>query len=248
MIHPSIALRVTRSLDPQVPVGTHYTVPLEGGVLGRQPNAAVCIPSSTVSRTHARLVSSEAGWTVEPLTGTNGTFVGQQPVPMGSNAAVAVGDELQLGGIVLEIVRTPSDAIPATRPVLQVVQGAPPLDPRDLGHAVFHFRVSIDEETVGWEVHRGDQVIELGERAHVYLLLTLARLRLAEQHLPPADRGWTYGDELAERLGMTTETLKVQVYRARRQLRGVIDPPDAVIERRAVTQQIRFGTDRIVVH
>ena len=119
-----------------------------------------------------------------------------------------------------------------------------------LSEVAFRFRVSPDEEFASWSVDTGDREVDLGGRSFVYLLVTLARERLADRArgLGLADRGWMVGDELARRLGMTPETMKVHVYRAREQLRDVgVLGAGGVVERRSTTNQIRFGSDRIRV-
>jgi pSer/pThr/pTyr-binding forkhead associated (FHA) protein len=118
----------------------------------------------------------------------------------------------------------------------------------EFGDIVLEFSVSADEEHASWAVESETRRVDLGARVHTYLLLTLARARQedAAAGLEPLARGWRYADELARRLGITPEVLKVYVYRARRQLQeaGIVGAP-ALIERRATSNQIRLGTDGI---
>jgi hypothetical protein len=115
---------------------------------------------------------------------------------------------------------------------------------------VLEFTVSADEEHTSWSIESPTQRVELGARVHTYLLLTLARARQEDtaEDVGSYDRGWRYADELARRLGITPEVLKVYVYRARKQLQevGIAGAP-ALIERRAASNQIRLGTDSIRV-
>ncbi|MCA9568100.1 MAG: FHA domain-containing protein [Myxococcales bacterium] len=105
-------LRVIQSVDPALPVGLQVPVPTTGGVVGRSTEAEICLPGSTVSRQHARLVREGTTWSLEPLTRTNSVFVdgaavaGATPVPTGAS--------FQLGGVVCVLVE---DA--GTTPVLQ---------------------------------------------------------------------------------------------------------------------------------
>lgn len=121
----SLTLVVTRSLDPQIPIASRFAVPSAGGTLGRQHGADVLLPSSTVSRTHARLTPSGDAWRLEALTAGNGTFIDGEPVPVGSPQPVTLGSSVQIGGIVLTL-----EAAASTTPVLQPLE-----TPRPLLHA-----------------------------------------------------------------------------------------------------------------
>jgi hypothetical protein len=100
-----------------------------------------------------------------------------------------------------------------------------------------HFDVSLDEEHVMLRlIHRGREV-DLGERTHHYVLLTLARLRRDDtaRGLAPPDQGWVYQDRLAKMLGLDPAHLNIQIFRLRRQLSQALGPgvtPPALIQRR----------------
>lgn len=115
--------------------------------------------------------------------------------------------------------------------------------------AQLEFEVSLDEEHVSWAVIAGGRREALGARVHTYLLLTLARARLQDTQLPEASQGWRYADELARRLDITPEVLKVYVYRARKQLQaaGVVGAAE-LIQRRPSSNQIRLGVSQITIH
>ena len=104
------------------------------------------------------------------------------------------------------------------------------------------FRVSRDEEFAALELLQGDDVHSLPPRRHHYLLLTLARQRLRDHDLPPTSRGWIDQDDLANQLRLSTQTVNVHVFRARREL-GELDEHLAsqLVERRPGTRQLRFG-------
>lgn len=91
---------------------------------------------------------------------------------------------------------------------------------------------------------------ELGEYAHHYLLLTLARHRLADasRGIEPAACGWMPLDRFAHDPAMTRERVNIDVHRARRQLErvGVADAM-GIVERRRATREIRIGTDRVLI-
>lgn len=112
------------------------------------------------------------------------------------------------------------------------------------------FYVSRDEEHVGLRVKHGAKSIDMGARTHNYLLLTLARRRMADaaEGLPDAACGWTYQDELAHDPTMAPPQLNVDVFRIRRQFAaaGIVDASN-VVERRPGTRQLRIGTGLLSV-
>jgi hypothetical protein len=105
------------------------------------------------------------------------------------------------------------------------------------------FAVSQDEERVEMTlVHRGVEV-PLEPREHGYVLLTLARARTGDTHLPPEQRGWRDREELERMLAMDANAMNVAIHRARQQLSkaGVSNAAGIVEVRR---KQRRLGTDR----
>jgi len=104
------------------------------------------------------------------------------------------------------------------------------------------FRVSADEETVLIELRLPSASVVLDSRAHNYLLLDLARRRLADDHLPVAERGWIERTALAHRLHVDPEHLNVQLFRIRRTFAeaGVIDAGN-LLECRRRPGQVRIG-------
>jgi hypothetical protein len=112
------------------------------------------------------------------------------------------------------------------------------------------FRVSADEEHVQVSVLAGTDEIDIGSRTHNYLLLHLARRRLAEaaQGLPEAACGWTHRETVLSDLRLDRERLNLDVFRIRKQfsLAGVRDAP-SIIERRAGTGQLRIGVRHLSI-
>lgn len=113
--------------------------------------------------------------------------------------------------------------------------------------ATLHFRVSLNEEHVWIEMHYPDRVISLEERSHHYLLLILARLRLADAHrnLDSDTQGWIGLERLATMLCMDPSHLNIHIFRVRKQLslalgNGSYVPE--VIERNR--ESVRFGNLR----
>lgn len=123
-----------------------------------------------------------------------------------------------------------------------------------LDELTLEFFVSRDEEHVSLTLARpqGAPPIALEERAHVMLLLTLARTRLADAaqgHLPTSEHGWMYRDQLETELGIDGQLLNLWVHRARRQFaQAAVCGAGGLIERRGQAQQLRLGAGRLVIH
>jgi hypothetical protein len=108
----------------------------------------------------------------------------------------------------------------------------------------FHFHVSTDEEHVFLRIQADKETIDLGERAHHYMLLTLARQRLrdAEDGVDQETQGWIETDRAAGMLGIDPSHLNIQIYRSRKQIDDALSElqnPPQVIERRF--GGLRFG-------
>jgi len=88
-------------------------------------------------------------------------------------------------------------------------------------------------------------------RAHFYLLLTLARLRLEDaerKDLPLAEHGWIERSEIERLLRIDTQHLNLLVYRARRQFADIgLHDSSAIVERRTGSSQLRIGTADLLV-
>ncbi len=124
-----------------------------------------------------------------------------------------------------------------------------------LDSLALRFSVSRDEEYVAVTAHTGNQVIDLGARAHHAVLLMLARCRLedrsqrgTDEALQESAEGWVYQDDLARKLGMDETHLNVAVFRCRRQLSEAgIGGAANIIERRRPTRELRLGVKEIEV-
>jgi hypothetical protein len=110
------------------------------------------------------------------------------------------------------------------------------------------FRVSLDEEHVSIQARGDGRSIEIGERAHNYLLLTLARRLLEDKEggFPDTSCGWIDREELAKDPRMASPQVNLDVYRIRKQfaVKGVVDAA-AIVERRP--RELRIGTDKITI-
>jgi len=122
----------------------------------------------------------------------------------------------------------------------------PPPAEMHLQQLELKFNVSLDEEHVSIQVRCANRTFDLGERTHNYLLLTLARRRVADTQLgfPDTSCGWVDRDDLAN--DPRTPQLNVDVFRIRKQFaeRGVIDAAN-VVERRP--NELRIGTRKIAI-
>ncbi len=111
-----------------------------------------------------------------------------------------------------------------------------------------HVAVSRDEETIELTAHFAAEEVHLAHRSHNYLIVSLARQLLADTHLPPADRGWMYLDDLSKETGIGHERMYVEVYRARRHFREMgIEGATPLFERRSHTRQIRLGVRAVSI-
>lgn len=112
------------------------------------------------------------------------------------------------------------------------------------------FAVSRDESFVKLTIRAGERTLDMGARACNYLLLTLARRRLADSRagIPETSCGWVYLDDLSRGLEVPPTQVNIDVYRLRKNF-AAVDVADAVgvIERRPPTRQLRIGTDRIAI-
>ncbi len=124
----------------------------------------------------------------------------------------------------------------ATRDGLQAPDVSDSLD--------FRFDLTLDEENTTLSVRRNGETIDLGERAHHYLLMHLARSRAqqAQTGVVPGDQGWVDCSTLCRDLGLDEQSVNLQVFRARQQLSAAFgDSLDGsrLVERKR--GKLRFG-------
>ncbi|MED5374287.1 MAG: FHA domain-containing protein [Myxococcota bacterium] len=106
----------------------------------------------------------------------------------------------------------------------------------------FRFDVTRDQENVQLTVDFGGDSWDLGNRAHHWMLMELARARAEDKDPDETEQGWLYVDELAKALRVSEGTLSVYIFRARQQLASCgIDGAQHLVERRKPTRQLRFG-------
>jgi len=131
---------------------------------------------------------------------------------------------------------------------VQATRDAEDLRPRDDAPAegTFELLVSRDGEHVDLRFHLGGQIRPIESRAHAFLLLALARARLADAargQLPETEHGWTHREDLMKELAIDDpQLLNLWVYRARQQLAQLKLPgASKIIERREGAGQLRLG-------
>jgi pSer/pThr/pTyr-binding forkhead associated (FHA) protein len=80
-------------------------IPLPGGpvTLGRRSDNDVVVDESTVSRRHALIMGTPAGFIVRDLSTTNGTFVNRDNIGLGERP-LQHGDEIRLAGSKIRII------------------------------------------------------------------------------------------------------------------------------------------------
>lgn len=127
---------------------------------------------------------------------------------------------------------------------------ADPLGELAIRHLSLSFAVSRDEEHVELRLSAGVRMIDLGARNHNYLLLTLARARLADSNEGMTDSscGWLYLEDLVRDLKTDAAQLNIDVFRIRKQFAasGVLEAAN-IVERRPRTRQLRIGVHRISI-
>jgi hypothetical protein len=115
-----------------------------------------------------------------------------------------------------------------------------------------HFRVSSDEEHVEVKAELAGNETLVPSRVHHYLLLTLARCRLAEMKQNPeatATHGWVHPEQLSKMLRKSALHINVEIYRARQQFAELgFAGAVKIIERRRDTGEIRLGCAGLTVN
>ncbi|MDA3040589.1 MAG: FHA domain-containing protein [Actinomycetota bacterium] len=89
-----------RVLEPPSLAGRAFEVK-GSATLGRAAGCEITLDDTFVSQMHARVSLTDVGVVLEDLGSTNGTYLNRQRVT--SATVVQPGDQIQLGGIVLEL-------------------------------------------------------------------------------------------------------------------------------------------------
>lgn len=111
-----------------------------------------------------------------------------------------------------------------------------------------HFAVTPDEEQVELTVVVAGHAKRLPKRRYHYLLVTLARVWIAEEGVANSMRGWVDRERLCRGLEMDVVKLGVEIYRARKQLADLgVQGAAGLIERRVGTCELRIGVPNLGV-
>ncbi|MEZ4300480.1 MAG: FHA domain-containing protein [Polyangiaceae bacterium] len=106
--------------------------------------------------------------------------------------------------------------------------------------------VSRDEERVEVTILGLPDEPKLPPRSYQYMLLTLARARLADANPKLAERGWVERDDLCRMLKVDEYKLNVDVCRARKQFAALkILGANDIVQRRVGTGLLRLGVERV---
>jgi hypothetical protein len=171
---------------------------------------------------------SDGRWVIETVEGTR---------PLKDEECVVVGGRPY-------VVHLPGGVL-ATRDVEALGEDA-------LDRGVLELLVSRDGEHVDVCLRSDVRVYPIESRAHVFLLLALARARLADAgaaQLPESEHGWMYREELMKELAIEDpQLLNLWVFRARQQLAQLkLRGASKVVERREGTGQLRLGLRHVRV-
>ncbi|MFW2374514.1 MAG: FHA domain-containing protein [Gammaproteobacteria bacterium] len=107
-------------------------------------------------------------------------------------------------------------ALPASETLARELNSEYPVE-----ECTFEFSVSADEEHTCLSIIFGKNRIDMGERVHHYLLLTLARKKLEDYHngFGEDSVGWVEIADLQKMLGLDNCHLNIHIYRARQQIK-----------------------------
>lgn len=133
----------------------------------------------------------------------------------------------------------------------ELTQQSNQTSPISLSEISFRFNVSLDEEHVFIQFTHNNQNFYLGERAHNYLLLTLARQRLKDisQGLDSSSQGWLDIETLSSLLRHDPSHINIQIFRARKKMAELAKDtftPLAIVERRLGS--VRFPYSNIEIY
>lgn len=189
-------------------------------------NAAIvhrCIPQQDVSQSHATIFWNREGWFLRDHS-RNGTLIDNELLRQ-SIRKLSRKHQIRFGSTETTCWNM-IDLHPPAAGLHGYLEDT--VDHFNLiRHAVFLFSLSRNEEHIRLQLKvSADQLIDLGSRAHNYLLLALARKRLADHLLKqrPEEQGWISLDELISdiskemRKEIDVYFINLQIFRLRKQL------------------------------
>ncbi len=161
-----------------------------------------------------------------------------EPVVLGGDRRVVVGDRVW-------VLHLPLSS--CAEEVLPTLDGA--VLPR-LDNSTLHFRPSADQEQVDVRLSWPGGDIQLSSRSHLFLMLELARTRLADvaAGVRASEIGWRYVDELQRALQLEPAVLNLHLFRAREQLtQAGLEGAGRLFERRRQSGQLRLALEQVTV-
>jgi hypothetical protein len=206
-------------IDDSPPVPA--AIPVQGGPPCQLVSGAIVIPNE--QEPAATIFSHEGQWILETSDAKTALVPGQ---------SFQVGDTSWLFHL--------PRGVAATQ--------ASPSKPFKMEECTLVLSVSNDEERVTLRVVHSQRSHSLGSRTSFYLVLVLARQRLADRALPPLQRGWLDVHELLRMIPDYNgeNHLNVDVWRTRRALAdlGMLDAASLFERRRG---QLRLGTEHVEI-
>lgn len=114
-----------------------------------------------------------------------------------------------------------------------------------------NFNVSQNEEHVALKLSIDGTLLDLGNRTHHYLLLLLARQRIADNAagFSDSEKGWIDKNQLSKSLGMEETHINTQIYRFKQQILQALPANNThvqPIERRR--GELRFAYDEVCIN
>lgn len=114
------------------------------------------------------------------------------------------------------------------------------------------FNVSLDEECTHLSIYNlhDNEVVDLGDRSHHYLLMHLARQRCHDHHqrIDSDNQGWIITEILEKEIGLEISHINILIYRARKQINELFDKKidtASLIERKH--GRIRIGCENLFI-
>lgn len=98
--------------------GKKYPLEEPNTLIGRQFDSAICLTGKQVSRHHAQVVVRDAGYFVEDLESSNGTYVNGKRIPPHVPTPLSERDTLQIGPYLFGL--RPAPTVASTEPSLVV--------------------------------------------------------------------------------------------------------------------------------
>lgn len=199
-------------------------------------------PEPTATRENGSVVRGEGSLLLLPDEGT----------PRAAISPGSTGWELEMDGEVRQVLDEEEIEVdgqrfrvdlPELNPSSNLTEAGAPL--ARIADSFLFLKVSADQEHVSLTLESGGRRWELPQHTFWYTLVLLARARLDDVScgIDPDDAGWVYAQELSAQLLIHPERLNVDVHRMRAVVRalGAFHNPEAIVERRRTTTQLRLG-------